>query len=108
MVKPEKKNIQEKCDRTAPTEPHNTHTGHHTTHTSILCAVCGSKLRAPLRSNFIWIRSAQQMGIRVKGQRPSAVISADSGHSTLSTAGHRGNIEPEGKMLKWISVLTLT
>lgn len=48
------------------------------------------------------------MGIRVKGQRPSAVISADSGHSTLSTAGHRGNIEPEGKMLKWISVLTLT
>lgn len=84
------------------------HTQDITPHTRPFCVLCGSKLRAPFRSNFIWIRSAQQMGIRVKGQRPSAAISADSGHSTLSTAGHRGNIEPEGKMLKWISVLTLT
>lgn len=54
--------------------------------TSILCAACVSKLRAPFRSKFVWCTARSRWGFRLK----DGAISTDNGHNTSSTARHRG------------------
>lgn len=85
------------------------HTQDITPHTRPFCVLCvGANLEPHLEATSFGYAAHSRWESGLKGSVRARLAAQTAGTAPYLPPGTAGNTEPEGKMLKWISVLTLT